>query len=778
MIADDTREKPDASPSAERLSFSIIINTYNRGSILGNALRSLAQLRHPRFEAVVVNGPSTDNSAEVIASHKKRIKALSCPEANLSMSRNIGILAARGDICCFMDDDAVPEPDWLDQLETAYRDPTVGGVGGFTRDHTGVTFQTRALLCDQYGDSQDFKTLEEAEKAKAGNSDLYYSQTGTNSSFRRTALMEIGGFDEHFVYFLDETDVNFRMKDAGWKVVYAPGAEIHHKYAPSHLRTEKRIPKSLYLPARSKSYFILRNGTKNHDISAPLEKIAEYELHIREHNSWYVKNDVLDEQEFDALQTSLSDGVLAGITAAFETNERELITEDKIAKFDCGPFKPYPTPLAPSERLKIAFLSQTYPPDMAGGIGIWTHAMATSLADMGHEVSVVTQQTRGAFDTVDFEDGVWVHRITPKHQPLRTSPPLPDLSQITKDRLYTTYDEIIRIHERRGLDVVSAPIWDLEGFAVLRDGRLPVVTSLHTTFKLCLPSKPDWFEMPGYKEQHVDKIIAGELTLLKESPAILGNSEAVCRDIKEAYDCEIDDKLTIIPHGLRDLRESFAALSPSDEFPDKADNMTRVLFVGRFEDRKGVVELLEAIEKVAPQRPDIEFVLVGDNDIAVRGETHWRRFLARNDGREFLSRVKAVGAVSVEDLLRHYNACDIFVAPSRYESFGLIFVEAMTFGKPCIGTNIGGISEVVAHEHTGLLVEPNDPEALSAAILSLVDNQSMAYAMGLAGRRRYEQHFHCAKMAEAALAHYWMTAEFLGGRSPAKRNNREIENVL
>ena len=759
-------------------SFSVIINTYNRASILRNALESLAQLRHPNFEAIVVNGPSTDESAEVISRFRNSVKALKCPEANLSMSRNIGIAAACGDICCFMDDDAVPEPDWLNQLDEAYADPAVGGVGGFTRDHTGVSFQTRALLCDPFGDSRNFKTLAEAEKAMAEDDRLYFSQTGTNSSFRRKALLEIGGFDEHFVYFLDETDVNFRLKEAGWKIAYAPNAEIHHKYAPSHLRTEKRVPKSLYFPARSKSYFILRNAARGKDISGSLEKIAHYELEISDHNKWYKETGVLDDQGYEELQESLSDGVLAGITAAYDRPDRQLLTQAKLSQYDSGPLKSYPTKKRAAERLKIAFLSQTYPPGDVGGIGVWTHVMATSLAKAGHELSVVTRQTRGDFDTVDFEEGVWVHRIAPRYQPKRTEPALPDLSQITKDHLYTVLDEIVRIDERRGLDIVSAPIWDIEGLGVVRDGRLPVVTSLHTTFKLCLPTKPDWLEMPGYKEQHVDKIIAAEEMLLEECAAVLGNSEGVCRDVAAVYEANLDEKLTIVPHGLPDLRTAFEALPDSSEFPKKVPGVTRVLFVGRFEDRKGVVELLQAIELAASESPNAEFVLVGDNEIVVQGDTHWRRFLERNKGAAFLNRVKAVGSVSDDDLLRHYEACDIFVAPSRYESFGLIFAEAMAFEKPCIGADVGGVGELVFDGKTGLLVPVNAPKALAEALNALIRDPVSAQSMGIAGRKRFEERFDAQKMAAAAEDFYRSTVSGFRTRQTTKNDHRELSNVL
>ena len=67
-------------------------------------------------EVIVVNGPSTDNSEAVIASWGSRIRAARCDVANISVSRNIGICMAQGDIVAFIDDDAVPEPEWLAQL--------------------------------------------------------------------------------------------------------------------------------------------------------------------------------------------------------------------------------------------------------------------------------------------------------------------------------------------------------------------------------------------------------------------------------------------------------------------------------------------------------------------------------------------------------------------------------------------------------------------------------------------------------------------------------------
>src|SRR4051812_1865009 len=106
-------------------SFSIIINTYNRGPFLQDAIVGLSELDYDDFEVVVVNGPSTDNTEEVLAGWAGRIKIGHCPEPNLSMSRNVGIELAAGDCVAFIDDDAVPHPSWLKVIAPHYTNPRV-----------------------------------------------------------------------------------------------------------------------------------------------------------------------------------------------------------------------------------------------------------------------------------------------------------------------------------------------------------------------------------------------------------------------------------------------------------------------------------------------------------------------------------------------------------------------------------------------------------------------------------------------------------------------------
>ncbi|MNJ40729.1 Capsular glucan synthase [compost metagenome] len=112
------------------------------------------------------------------------------------------------------------------------------------------------------------------------------------------------------------------------------------------------------------------------------------------------------------------------------------------------------------------------------------------------------------------------------------------------------------------------------------------------------------------------------------------------------------------------------------------------------------------------------------------------------------------GKVDELTLRRNYSSCDIFVAPSRFESFGLIYVEAMMFGKPVIGCNAGGIPEVVSDKETGLLAQPGDEDSLSDALLKLLEDSEYRNRLGRNGRSRYENHFSAQKMAASSLELY------------------------
>jgi glycogen synthase len=275
----------------QMLSFSIVINTLNRASLLQKTLESFRWIKYAGdFEVIVVNGPSTDNSDEVIAAWQPMIRAGNCDVANLSVSRNIAICMAQGDIVAFIDDDAIPEPEWLAQLAEAYKDPGVGAVGGLVYNHTGYDFQYQYCLVDRLGNA-DLSLPGPTPHLSFPKSYRFPHLLGCNSSFRRSALLEVGGFDEEYEYFLDETDVCLRIVDAGYVISQLPNAYVHHKYAPSNIRGENRVPKYRYPVIKNKIYFMLKHGREFHPIDYVIGEQQTFIQNQRKEIDWAIGRD-------------------------------------------------------------------------------------------------------------------------------------------------------------------------------------------------------------------------------------------------------------------------------------------------------------------------------------------------------------------------------------------------------------------------------------------------------------------------------------------------------
>src|SRR5579859_1391303 len=192
---------------------SIIVNTFNRAASLRRTLAALVHLEYDNFEVVVVNGPSRDDTSKVLADFAGAVKIGRCENRNLSESRNIGIALAAGEIVAFIDDDAYPDPAWLDRLAEAYDDPEVAAAGGPVYDYTGAGLQARFSMASRFGRAWNPDVLPPAALCQIPYAVDFPYTIGTNSSFRRDLVVEIGGFDEEFEYYLDETDLCCRLID-------------------------------------------------------------------------------------------------------------------------------------------------------------------------------------------------------------------------------------------------------------------------------------------------------------------------------------------------------------------------------------------------------------------------------------------------------------------------------------------------------------------------------------------------------------------------------------
>lgn len=186
----------------------------------------------------------------------------------------------------------------------------------------------------------------------------------------------------------------------------------------------------------------------------------------------------------------------------------------------------------------------------------------------------------------------------------------------------------------------------------------------------------------------------------------------------------------------------------------RKDNFIDVLYAGRFEGRKGTDVLLQVIPALCTKHRRARFILVGDDRTLPDGTTLGGEFRGRHGKAMFRDRVIFAGEVPDEKLESYLAQCDIFVAPSRYESFGLVFLEAMMFGKPVVGCRAGGMVEVIEEGVTGLLAEPGDAASLEVALDALLLDPRKREAFGAAGRRRYLANYTREKLTDRTLAFY------------------------
>jgi len=156
--------------------------------------------------------------------------------------------------------------------------------------------------------------------------------------------------------------------------------------------------------------------------------------------------------------------------------------------------------------------------------------------------------------------------------------------------------------------------------------------------------------------------------------------------------------------------------------------------LSKFDRYKGVDMVIEALPKILSIIPNTYYIIIGDGDDRPRLER-----LVTDLGLQ--DHVIFVGKVTESELVAYYRACDVFIMPSAKEGFGLVFLEAMAFGKPVIGGNHGGTPDIVVDGKTGFLVEYGDVDALADRLIRLLQDEKLRRCMGEAARRHVKENF-------------------------------------
>ncbi len=173
---------------------------------------------------------------------------------------------------------------------------------------------------------------------------------------------------------------------------------------------------------------------------------------------------------------------------------------------------------------------------------------------------------------------------------------------------------------------------------------------------------------------------------------------------------------------------------------------------GRIRAQKGVDLMVDAALALLPSRPDVQMVLTG------RVTDDQKGFFAEQQARlaaaGLQERVHFPGELGWEDVVRHYQALDLFCAPARWEGFGLTPLEAMASGIPVVATRVGAFEALIRDGEVGSLVPPGDAAALTEAIRGWIDNRAKLAAAGPKARAHVETNHRIEGEAERLVAIY------------------------
>jgi starch synthase len=400
--------------------------------------------------------------------------------------------------------------------------------------------------------------------------------------------------------------------------------------------------------------------------------------------------------------------------------------------------------------MRIAILTNEYPPHIYGGAGVHVNYLTRELAALDggrHQIEVLCFGEQKKADANIRVQGIKVDFPFPFQEPRN------------KKLLDTIFRNVLMTGSLQEVDLIHCHTWytHLAGCLLKQLLGKPLVLTTHSLE----PHRP-WKEEQLGSGYRVSSWM--EKTAYENADGVIAVSRSMQQDVQELYGVP-GDKVRIIYNGidLEQYKPTFRAevLRGYGINPEKP----YILFVGRITHQKGIMHLLRAAEYL---QDGVQVVLcAADPDTEELGLEVDRRIeeLKAKDGREI---IHISSFVPLEDIVPLYSHAAIFVCPSIYEPFGIINLEAMACGTPVVATAVGGIKEVVAPRETGLLVpfthpcpEDHEPQAaaelarnLAEAMNSLLSDPEKRRAMGEKARKRVEELFSWRGVARQTLDFY------------------------
>jgi glycosyltransferase involved in cell wall biosynthesis len=421
--------------------------------------------------------------------------------------------------------------------------------------------------------------------------------------------------------------------------------------------------------------------------------------------------------------------------------------------------------------VRILLLSNLYPPFVEGGAEILAGDIAAGLERLGHEVIVLTSSY--GLSKPQHDGKLW--------RSLQPAPPVyfdrqrSFWSQLNQPfNYYRRYHNAANARTLRQVVAATTPdilyIWEITGIGVnsllkvLPDLNIPIVFHLGSYWLLYARSPET--EQSRLRLRWLKQRLIGTVPELTWTSLIAVSATVKQEYVRSGFDPK---RIEVIYNGI-DPRFLTLPRSASNE-----EEAFQLLFVGRIRVEKGILVLLKALDLLMHEMnspyllsaklsdghnagtssmlemngsvmlsaakhldsPPLHLHIFGDGDETYISEL--KTFLHEKGLTEI---VTFHGKVPQDELIQHYDRCDLLLVPSLWqEPFGLVVAEAMARGLPVIASNVGGPAEILTHEINGLLVEAGNERALALAISQLIKDPEKRKRFGQAARATVQQRF-------------------------------------
>ncbi|MBJ7347334.1 MAG: glycosyltransferase family 4 protein [Thermoleophilaceae bacterium] len=344
--------------------------------------------------------------------------------------------------------------------------------------------------------------------------------------------------------------------------------------------------------------------------------------------------------------------------------------------------------------MRSLILSWEYPPLIEGGLARHVRKIAEGMARLGVDVHVLTRGDEGAPEE-EMVNGVRVHRVREPHRPRELGEFVTWIEHMNADMLAAG----VELGDRFDFDVVHGHDWLVASACdhLANRFRCPLTMTIHAT---------EYGRHQGWVDKHPQSHIHGvERWIVNRADRVIACSSYMREHISDIYGIE-EDGVEVIPNGMDpgDLRpvDDLDALRLEFAQPDEK----LVLLVGRLVYEKGFQVALEALPSLIDRVGNVRFLIAGSG-------THEDELKSQAEALGLMEHGIFLGWIGDDVLHSLYFIADLTVVPSIYEPFGLVALEAMASGCPCLVADTGGLREVVPNEDVGLRFHSRDPQSLA-----------------------------------------------------------------